>query len=224
MPDEGQDQVAQLAQQQAEFGKQLQQAMQALAAKVDRVAQVASAPRQPQAPPPRSPSLDEYKRHSQAVLEKFVEDPIDVLNRTAEDGAKRGYELARREYEQKLSQHQAQEYAERLKANFYAQNPDLQRYDGWVGAELVRMPQEWSVEEKLTAAANTIRSELAQRDAFILSDEGRRRAQEIQAQSAGGRPRLGAQDDDVPMDELSMRRKLASMADDYQRQRMRSIA
>lgn len=225
MDDNGQraqepDRLEVLAKQQADFQAQLAQAMGTLASKIDQVARAAAQRPEPKAPV-RAPSVDEYKRSSQAILEKFVEDPIDVLNRTADDGARRGYELAKREYEQKLTQHQAQEYAERLRGQFYAQNPDLQRYDDWVGGLLMRMPQDMSIEQKLAQAAQSVRAELAQRDAWASEERNRAHIQELNASSAGGRPRQSGSDDDMPTDELSMRRKLADLLDEPVRKHRR---
>jgi hypothetical protein len=214
------DPVAQLAKQQADFQAQLAQAMQGLSAKIDSVAKATSARPEPKVLAPK-PSIDDYRRNNQAVLEKFVEDPLDVLNRTAEDGARRGYEAAKREFEAKLTQQQAREYAERLRGQFYQQNPDLQQYDDWIGGLLMRMPNDWNVEKKLAAAADDVRGKLAQRDVWASSEMARAHIQELNASSAGGRSRQSGQDDDMPMDELSMRRKLAEALDEPLRKRGR---
>lgn len=189
--------IAQFVQQQAQFNQAVGQTLQEIKGTLPKIAAKTA--------PVVAPT--DYAKANEQAINEFVTDPVGFSGKLINIATQNALQQARAENEAKIADLEAKQYANQLYTSFFgaAENADVRAYQDWIAGQMGQMPDNWTVEQKLVAAANNIRQHLAQRDDWAARVRGA--APNYDASAAGGRPAASGpavNEEGVPMDEMSL--------------------
>lgn len=192
--------LAQFVQQQAQFNQAVGSTLQEIKSTLPKIAAAAR-------PAPPQMGTTDYAKANEAAINEFVNDPVAFSGKLINIATQNALAQARAENDSKISDLEARQYANQLYTSFFGspQNADMRIYQDWIAGQMQQMPNDWTVEQKLVAASNNVRRELAQRDDWVV--RSRVGTANYDASAPGGRPAASGpvvDNDGVPMDELSL--------------------